>query len=60
MHCPQMLLRGTQIIALPQLRFGAVQVWPDDWMQAPEPWKLHWARQWVRSYTRMVAMSYRH
>lgn len=25
-----------------------VQVWPDDWMQAPEPWKLHWSRQWVR------------
>ena len=25
-----------------------MQVWPDDWMQAPEPWKLHWSRQWVR------------
>lgn len=37
---------GTSISLWMQCLFA--QVWPDDWMQAPEPWKLHWSRQWVR------------
>ena len=24
------------------------QLWPDDWLLAPEPWKLQWSRRWVR------------
>ena len=26
------------------------QLWPDDWLLAPEPWKLQWSRRWVRPW----------
>jgi hypothetical protein len=32
-----------------------LQLWPDDWMVAAEPWKLQWARQWVRRRTLPLA-----
>ena len=28
---------------------ASFQLWPDDWLVAPEPWKLQWSRKWVRA-----------
>jgi hypothetical protein len=28
---------------------ASFQLWPDDWLVAPEPWKLQWSRRWVRA-----------
>ena len=30
---------------------ASFQLWPDDWLVAAEPWKLHWSRRWVRTHS---------
>lgn len=38
----------------PHIDVAAIQLWPDDWTVAPEAWKLHWVRQWIREHVEVA------
>jgi len=41
---------GRNHAGAPHVDVASIQLWVDDWLVAPEPWKLHWSRQWIRAH----------